>query len=122
MASKWIEVLTGSLEEKKQYREAVARLDALPEPHREAARAVHRYLLRYGGLIDGEHVAQMAVDLADLWEGSVASGATVHQIVGDEPVEFAETLALAYGGKGWIDAERARLRSAIAAATEGSSS
>src|SRR5690606_34374501 len=42
----WIETLTGSLEQKKQYRECKARLKALPEPYREAAKAHDRYLLR----------------------------------------------------------------------------
>lgn len=41
-------------------------------------------------------------------------------IVGDDPVEFAETFAQAYSGKQWIDKERARLTKAIddAARTE----
>lgn len=34
-------------------------------------------------------------------------------IVGDDPVEFAETFAQAYTGKKWIDKERARLTAAI---------
>ena len=37
MAAKWIEVLTGSLEQKKQYRQYKARIEALPEPYRTAA-------------------------------------------------------------------------------------
>lgn len=31
MAAKWIEALTGSLEQKKQYKQAKARIEALPE-------------------------------------------------------------------------------------------
>ena len=38
MAAKWIEALTGSLEQKKQYKQAKARIDALPSPYREVAR------------------------------------------------------------------------------------
>ena len=33
MAAKWIETLTGSLEQKKQYKQYKARIDALPEPY-----------------------------------------------------------------------------------------
>ena len=33
----------------------------------------------------------------------------MREIVGDDPVEFAETFAQAYAGKRWIDKERARL-------------
>jgi DNA-binding ferritin-like protein (Dps family) len=113
MAAKWIERLTGSLEHKKQYREYTARLDALPEPHRTAAKALHRYFMIYGGLTDGETLVTMFGDLADLWERAAADGTSVRSIVGDDPVEFAETFAQAYTGRRWIDKERARLTAAI---------
>ncbi len=49
MAAKWIETLTGSLEQKKQYKQYKARIDALPEPYAAAAKALHRYFMYYGG-------------------------------------------------------------------------
>ncbi|GAA2974853.1 DNA-binding ferritin-like protein (Dps family) [Microbacterium terrae] len=113
MAAKWIEFLTGSLEQKKQYRQAKARLDALPEPYRTAAEAVSRYLMYNGGIVDGETMVQMYVDHADLWERAVADGTPVREIVGNDPVDFADAFAQAYGGKQWIDKERARLNKAI---------
>ena len=42
MAAKWIEALTGSLEQKKQYRQYKARIAALPEPYGTAAKAFER--------------------------------------------------------------------------------
>ncbi|WP_345525005.1 DUF1048 domain-containing protein [Nocardioides endophyticus] len=109
MAAKWIETLTGSLEQKKQYKRAKARLDALPEPYLTAGNAVNRYLLYYGGVTEGDTMVRMLVDLADLWERAAVDGTLVVEIVGDDPVDFAETFAQAYGGKRWIDKERARL-------------
>ncbi|WP_026818273.1 DUF1048 domain-containing protein [Arthrobacter castelli] len=113
MVSKWIETLTGSLEQKKQYKQAKARLDALPEPYLTVANALNRYVMYYGGVTDGETVVQMFVDLADLWERAAVDGTPVGEMVGDDPVEFAETFARAYAGKQWIDKERARLVKAI---------
>jgi DNA-binding ferritin-like protein (Dps family) len=113
MAAKWIEALTGSLEQKKQYRQAKARLDALPEPYRATADALHRYFMYYGGITDGDTLLQMIVDQADLWERAAIDGTPVSAIVGDDPVEFAENYAQAYGGKQWIDKERARLIAAV---------
>ncbi|MGV1010361.1 MAG: DUF1048 domain-containing protein [Dermatophilaceae bacterium] len=113
MASKWIEALTGSLEQKKQYKQGKARIDALPEPYGSAARAMHRYLMYYGGVTDGDTLITMVGDLADLWERAAADGMPVREIVGADPVEFAETFAAAYSGKQWIDKERARLTKAI---------
>lgn len=109
----WIETITGSLEQKKQYRQHKARVDALPEPYRAVARALERYLMYYGGVTDGETLVTMSGDLVDLWERAAADGTPVRAIVGDDPVEFAETFAEAYTGTRWIDKERARLTAAI---------
>jgi DNA-binding ferritin-like protein (Dps family) len=117
MAAKWIETLTGSLERKLQYKQAKARLDALPEPYLTAANAFNRYLMYYGGVTDGDTMVRMFVDLADLWERASIDGTPVVEIVGDDPVDFAETFAQAYGGKRWIDKERARLVREIDAVT-----
>lgn len=113
MAAKWIELVVGPLEQKKQYRQAKARIEALPEPYLAAANAVNRYLTYYGGLTDGEVIVQMFIDLADLWERAAIDGTPVRELVGADPVEFAEEFARAYGGKRWIDKERERLIRAI---------
>ncbi len=113
MAAKWIEFMTGSLEQKKQYRQCKARLDALPEPYNASAKAIERYLMYSGGITDGETLITMMGDFVDLWERAAADGTPVRDIVGDDPVEFAEEFARAYSGKQWIDKERARLNKAI---------
>jgi DNA-binding ferritin-like protein (Dps family) len=114
MAAKWIETLTGSLEQKKQYKQYKARIEALPEPHRTAAKALDRYFMYYGGITDGDTLVKMLSDSADLWERAALDGTPVSAIVGDDPVGFAETFTQAYGGTQWIDKERARLTKAIA--------
>ena len=115
MAAKWIETLTGSLEQKKQYRQYKARIEALPEPYRSAAKAFERYFMYYGGITDGDTLMTMLDDFADLWERAALDGTPVREIVGDDPVEFAETFAAAYPARHWIDKERARLTEAIEA-------
>ena len=119
MAARWIEVVTGSLEQKKQYRQYKARIDALPEPYGTVAKALQRYLMYYGGVTEGETILTMFGDFADLWERAAADGTPVREIVGGDPVEFAETFSQAYSGKQWIDKERARLRRAIEDAERG---
>ena len=71
-----------------------------------------------GGITDGDTLTTMFTDFADLWERAAADGTPVRDIVGDDPVEFAETFAQAYGGTQWIDKERARLNKAIENAEE----
>jgi DNA-binding ferritin-like protein (Dps family) len=119
MAAKWIELVTGSLEQKKQYRRHKARTEALSEPYRTVAKAFQRYFMYYAGIVDGETTIQMMGDFVDLWERAAADGTPVRAIVGDDPVEFAETFAQAYTGKHWIDKERARLTKAVEDAERG---
>ena len=119
MAARWIELATGSLEQKKQYKRYKARIEALPKPYGAVAKALQRYFMVYGGITDGETAVKMFDDFADLWERAAADGTPVRVIVGDDPVEFAETFAQAYTGKQWIDKERARLTKAIEEAERG---
>jgi DNA-binding ferritin-like protein (Dps family) len=119
MTAKWIETVVGSLEQKKQYKQDKARIDALPDPYGAAAKAMHRYFLYYGGITDGDTLTTMFGDLADLWERASVDGTPLREIVGDDPVDFAETFAKAYVGKQWIDKERARLTKAIEDAERG---
>jgi len=113
MAAKWIEMVTGSLDQKKRYKQYRVRIEALPEPYRAVAKALQRYYMYYGGFLDGETALKMWSDFVDLWERAAFDKTPVRAIVGDNPVEFAETFAQAYAGKQWIDKERARLTRAI---------
>jgi DNA-binding ferritin-like protein (Dps family) len=117
--AKWIETITGSLEQKKQYKQYKARIEALPQPYGTAAKALQRYLMYYGGVTDGETAITMMGDSVELWERAAADGTPVRAIVGEDPVEFAETFAQAYNGTHWIDKERARLSRAIEEAERG---
>jgi DNA-binding ferritin-like protein (Dps family) len=119
VAPKWIELVTGSLEQKKQYRQYKARVEALAEPYRTVAKALQRYFIVYAGVTDSETAVKMFGDIADLWERAAADGTPVRAIVGDDPVEFADTFAQSYTGKRWIDKERARLTRAIENAERG---
>jgi len=115
----WIETVTGSLEQKKRYKQYKARIDALPEPYCAAAKAFQRYFMYYAGITDGETLITMMGDFVELWERAAADGTSVRAIVGEDPVEFAETFARAYSGTQWIDKERARLVASIEDAERG---
>ncbi len=119
MAAKWIELVTGSLEQKKQYKRDRARIEALSEPYRTVAKALWRYFMYYPGITDAGDPLKMSGAFAGLWERAAVDGTRVRAIVGENPVEFAETFAQAYTGKQWIDKERARLTKAIEDAERG---
>lgn len=116
MAAKWIEALTGSLEQKKQYNQQMARVEALPAPYRDVAKAFNRYFMYYGSISEGDVLVTMIRDHIDLWERAAVDGTPVRDVVGANPVEFAEEFVRAYTHKEWIDKERARLTKAVDAA------
>lgn len=119
MVPNWIETFTGSFEQKKQYKQYQARIDALPEPYAATAKALQRYLMYYGSLTNGATLVTMTGDLVELWERAAVDGTPVRKIVGEDPVDFAETFAQAYSGAQWIDKERVRLTKAIEDAERG---
>ena len=113
MATGWIEQVTGSLEQKKRYRQYKARTKQLPANYRSAVDALERYLMYFGSITRGETLVSMLEDLADLFEESAANGTPIREIVGQDPVEFAETFLQNYSEGQWINMERERLTSAI---------
>lgn len=113
MTARWIEAVTGSLEQKKRYKRYREGVETLPEPYLTTAKAVDRYLMQAGGVTDGETFVRMLEDLLDIWQRAVADGTPVREIVGDDPVEFVDTFRSAYAGKDWTEKERARLRKAV---------
>lgn len=119
MAGKWIEALTGSLEQKKQYKQHMARIEALPKAYADAVKALNRYFMYYGVISDGDTLTTMIGDHTDLWERAAVDGISVRDVVGNDPIEFAEAFVRAYVHKEWIDKERLRLTKAIDAAAGG---
>jgi DNA-binding ferritin-like protein (Dps family) len=113
MAAGWIEKITGPFDQKKRYRQYKARKEALPANYRTAIDALERYLTYFGSITKGEILVSMLEDLADLFEQSAVSGTPIRAIVGEDPVEFAETFVRNYSEGQWINKERERLVSAI---------
>lgn len=115
MVARWIEMVTGSFEEKKRYRRYKERVAQLPGNYRNAIEAVERYLI-YAGIMKGDAMLAMFEDLLELFEQSAENGTPIRGIVGEDPVEFAEAFLRNYSEKQWISKERARLTDAIARA------
>ena len=104
------------IDEKRRYRQYKARIERLPASHRTAVAALERYTNYLGGLGDGASILSMLDDLADLFEQGAADGTPVREIVGEDPVEFAEAFLRNYPAGAWIRRERERLTRGIARA------
>ena len=113
MAQGWLEKVTGPLEDKKRWRQYKARKEHLPGSYRTTIDALERYFTYAGAIVKGDVLMQMLEDLADLMEGAAADGTAIRDIVGDDPVEFAETFISNYSDGQWINKERQRLTDSI---------
>lgn len=114
MAPAWIE-------HKRRYRRYKARMAQLPPNYHAAVEALERYLTYYGAIARSDVLVAMLDDLADLFEQGAADRTSIRDIVGDDPVEFAETFLRNYSEGQWINKERERLVGAIdQAANQGS--
>ena len=112
MATGWIQKVVGSLEQKRRYRQHKARTERLPANYHTAIEAVERYLMFFGPT-KGDSIVSMLDDLADLFEQSAANGTPIREVVGEDPVEFAEAFQRNYPEGQWIGRERERLINAI---------
>ena len=111
MAARWIE-------QKRRYRRYKARMEQLPPSYRTAVAGLERYTNHLGGLGDAQSVLAMLDDLADLFEQGAANGTPIREIVGEDPVEFAEAFLRNYPAGHWIIRERDRLIRAVEQAEE----
>lgn len=113
MAMEWIERLTGSLDDKKRWRQYKERKEHLPAPYRTATDGLERYFLYAGSIVKGDALVQMLEDLVELMEGAASDGTPVRGVVGDAPTEFAEAFIANYADAQWVDKERKRLEATI---------
>ena len=113
MTSRWIETITGSFEDKRRWRRYKARKRQLPASYQAAIDGLERYLMYAASIVKGDVLMQMLEDLADLIEQAAADGTPIRAIVGDDPVNFAETFLQNYSDGQWINSERRRLTEAI---------
>lgn len=104
--------IVGDLGEKKRWRQYRGRVAALPGGYRTAVEGIERYLL-HAGSQGYDASVQIWEDLADLFEQAAADGTPIRDIVGDDPVGFADTFSANYGTVDWRARERQRLQRAI---------
>ena len=98
--------------DKRRWRAYKARVRRLPPNYRTAVDGIERYLM-YFGVLDADSAISLFEDVADLFEQAAADETPIREIVGDDPVEFVDTLVANYSKGGYVDRERQRLINAI---------
>jgi DNA-binding ferritin-like protein (Dps family) len=102
----FIEKVVGDLGDKRRWRQYKARVKALPANYRTTVAALEGYLTYFGMITKGDVpmdvLMSMLGDLVDLFEQAAADGTPIRAVVGDDPVEFAETYFRDHSDGRWI--------------------
>lgn len=98
-----IETLIGS---KKRYNQYKKEKNALPENYRLAMDALEKYMFNFA---KGDGFMVVLEDVLHLFQESAIENIPVKEIVGGDPVEFADTVMAQYPEELWIVKIRARL-------------
>lgn len=91
MLDSFIKLVIGDLDEKKEYRQMMNRVKALPEDYRYVYEKIQKYMWIFGDGFD-------TGDLLELFEGGAAEGKQVLDITGEDVAVFCDELICASGG------------------------
>lgn len=98
------------IEEKKEYREQMARVKALPEDYKIVFEKLQEYMWSFASG-DGFDMLKTQYDLIELFEAGAESGEGVLLLTGRDVAAFANDLIS--GNKQWLDRPRERLNKKI---------
>lgn len=99
MINKFIKLTIGDLDEKREYKQMIKRVDALPKDYRFAFEKIQKYINTVG--VPGGNVTiftdmSMFKDLVDLFEDSAANGRRVIDVIGSDVDKFCDEFMSAY--------------------------
>lgn len=105
-----IDLIKQMVEDKKEYREQLARIKALPEDYQFVMEKIYEYMWSFSAGL-GSDVLKIHTELLDLFEAGVAEGKLVLEITGEDVTSFCDELM--HNTKKWNDGTRKRLNDKI---------
>ncbi len=93
-------------EDKKEYRDYMARVQALPDGYQFVFEKMQGYMWSFAGG-DGLDMLKTQYELIALFEASAAEGKHVLEVTGEDVAGFCD--GLMHGNKLWIDRQRQKL-------------
>ncbi|MGL4572853.1 MAG: DUF1048 domain-containing protein [Clostridium sp.] len=99
MIDKFIKLVIGDLDEKREYREMMKRVDALPEDYKYAFKKIQKYMYSVGapgGNMTIFNDLTMFMDLLDLFETSAADGRKVIDVIGSDVSKFSDEFMISH--------------------------
>ncbi|PEJ60866.1 cytoplasmic protein [Bacillus sp. AFS002410] len=98
------------LDDKKEYKEMMARVEALPVDYQEAYKKICNYMWSFASG-SGMDMLRIQYDLIDLFEAGAADGKDVLEVTGEDVTGFANELT--DQAKRWDDKLRNNLNKSI---------
>lgn len=89
---KGFESLKNLKQDKREYKEQVARVKALPEEYEFVYEKITRYMWGFSGGGDGYDMLAVQAGLLELFETSAADGKGVLEVTGEDVAAFADEL------------------------------
>ncbi|MFB5660376.1 DUF1048 domain-containing protein [Alteribacillus sp. HJP-4] len=105
------EKITGSLNDKREWKAMEARAKALPSEYYNAYKAMQKYLWTTGGVMDWQETKFVFNHIIDLLEEAAADGKRVKEVTGDDVAAFCDDLVI--DAKSWVDKHRQKLNDEI---------
>lgn len=106
-----LDLIKRMIQDKKDYKEQMARVAALPEDYRFVFDKIQGYLWIHAAG-DGHDMLKLQYELIDLFETSAAEGKQVLNVTGDDVVAFCDELLRDV--KTWADGQRKKINRDIA--------
>ncbi len=103
-----LELIKKMIGDKKEYREQMARAEALPEDYRFVFEKIQGYMWSFAGG-DGSDMLKTQYELIELFETSAADGKHVLDVTGEDVVGFCDEFMR--DTKKWTDNFRKKLNS-----------
>ncbi|WP_175989512.1 DUF1048 domain-containing protein [Bacillus sp. Marseille-Q1617] len=108
---KFIEKITGSMADKREWRAMETRAKTLPSKYLNAYKAIQKYMWTAGGLTDWKDMSRIFNGILDLFEEGAAEGKEVTDLTGEDVAAFCDELVK--DSETWNDKHRAKLNDTI---------
>lgn len=89
MKKSFLELVVGSLDEKRKYRQTMKRVEALPDDYRKAFKKIKNYIYNSGAIISDIDIFD---EIITLFEESVVNGRELIEVVGYDAAYFCDEL------------------------------
>lgn len=99
MFDKFKNLVIGNLEDKREYKQMMKRVDLLPKDYKFAFKQIQKYIYTVGGCSGDIKMftnINIFIDLLDLFEISSIDGRSITEVIGNDISKFTDEFISAY--------------------------